>query len=243
MKIITHYILLIASLFAALPAFAVVPDLSVYPTESSLEISVDSEVKEVSANVEFAKIGKINTATILDNPDRGIAIKAPEPGLNNITLCGAAKISGQNGVIRIIEYGAGNLITLGYRLGAQVTDGEYKLQLLMVGSPEVTRKDGLNNFCIINSKKTFPCGDWIFFAVVMNRTGKAEMFVNGEPVASESIQILEKDDMSIGARTYISTHEDSGDISMEFAGIEVYYTLLSSVEIEKISLKTKGLPF
>jgi len=242
MKIQTNYILLIASLFAALPAFAVEPDLSVYPTESSLEISVDSAVKEVSKDVELAKVGKINTAKILANPDGGIAIKAPEPGLNNITLCGTVKISGQNGTIRIIEYGAGNLITPGYRLSAQVADGEYKLGLLVVGSPEVKRPDGLNNYCIINSKKTFPCGDWIFFAVVMNRAGNAEIFVNGEPVASESIQILEKDDMSIGARTYISAPE-SGDISMEFAGIEAYYSLLSSVEIEKISLKTNGLPF
>jgi len=242
MKIQTNYILLIASLFAALPAFAVEPDLSVYPTESSLEISVDSAVKEVSKDVELSKVGKINVAKILDSPDRGIAIKAPEPGLNNITLCGTVKISGQNGTIRIIEYGAGNLITLGYRLSAQVADGEYKLGLLVVGSPEVKRPDGLNNYCIINSKKTFPCGDWIFFAVVMNRAGNAEIFVNGEPVASESIQILEKDDMSIGARTYISAPE-SGDISMEFAGIEAYYSLLSSVEIEKISLKTNGLPF
>ena len=228
--------LLIFSLFAAIRALAVEPELSVFPFDGMLQVAVNGNTKASSPNVEYAKVGNIETAKICD---KWLGTTPPPPGLNNITLCGTLKISGQNGIVRIISYGAGNLITPGYRLSAEVVDGEYKLRLLMVGNAGVERPDNVNNYCIIFSKKHISCGEWIFFSVVMNRAENAEIFVNGEPVGSGPIKALKDDDLSKPDLTILSDLEVAGDISMEFAKIEAYYSLFSSVELE--ALNEKGL--
>jgi hypothetical protein len=170
----------------------------------------------------------------------GLYIKANPPGLNNVTLCGTVRVSGDKGIVRIASYGAGNLVTPGYRLSAKANDGKFCLELLMVGIPGAdTLPDGKNaRYCLISSRdKTFHCGEWINFTVVMNRAEKAEIFVNGELVSSGPIQLVEKDDMSIDGRTVISAIEGDGDISMELANLEGYYSLLSSVDRDAITNK------
>ncbi|MEI6423121.1 MAG: hypothetical protein WCP55_12945 [Lentisphaerota bacterium] len=222
----------VLGLFAAVCVFAEEPEFSVSPGEqNTLRVKIKENVEPNTAEVEFGKLGDMNTA----KPKGIVFIASAPPGLNNVTLCGAIKVSGQNGTVHIINYGALNLITPGYCLAAKLNDGKFYLDLLVVGLPD--GKDG--RYCIISSKgKTFNSGDWIFFTVVINRAGKAEIFVNGELAGSGLVNSLEKDNMTVAnAATMIGFGLPSKDGSLELANMEVYYSLLSSVDIDKLKDK------
>ena len=219
-------------LFVGVSVFAEEPELSVSPgDQNSLQIKIRGNVENRATESEFGKIGDFNTVKLA----RGIiyAEKTP-PCANNLTLCGTVRVSGQKGIIRIIQYGAGNLITPGYRLSAKVNDGKVYLDLLMAGFPD--GKD--QRYCVISSKgKTYNSGEWIFFTVVINRGGKAEIFVNGALVGSGLVKSLEKDNLMINNVSTEINQLENGDVSMELASLEVYYSLLSSVEIDKLKDK------
>ena len=227
----------VLSLFAGACVFAAEPEFSVTPGDNSLQVKVKENVENrAMTDAVFGKIGDSNTAKIWKS---GLYIKSPPPGLNNVTLCGTIRVSGQKGGVRVISCGAGNLITSGYRLSAMADDGKFFLNLLVVGLPDAALPEGKNaRYCIITSKeKTFKCGEWIFFAVVFNRAGKAEIFVNGELVLGSSIQTFEKDDLAPGTPTVIGNTEGAGGVSLELANMEVYYSLLSSVDLDKLKGK------
>ena len=232
-------VLLVAvlGLFAGICVFAEEPEISVTPgDQNSLQIKVKEKAENRAvADAIFGKIGNINTVKL--GKDGLYILDSPAPGLNNITLCGAVKVSGQKGVFRIIQYGAGNLITAGYRLSAVANENKFYLVLLVVGFPDATLPaEKQARYSIITAKdKLFTCGEWIFFTAVLNRAGKAEIFVNGELVGGGSIQLLEKDVIA-GWPTVISAAE-VGDVSLEIANMEVYYSLLSSVDVDKLKDK------
>jgi hypothetical protein len=160
-------------------------------------------------------------------------IDCPPPGVNNITLLGAVKVSGSNGGVYIVNYQASNLILPGYRLEAKVKDGKVFFDLLIVGSPGDLEKKELRYKIISSKDKLLSAGEWIFFVVTVNRGGEAKIILGGESVARGSVKPLEKDDFSKKTATLMNLHS-GGDASLELAFIEGYYSLLSSVELEKI---------
>ena len=232
-------VLLVAvlGLFAGICVFAEEPEISVTPgDQNSLQIKVKEKAENRAvADAIFGKIGNINTVKL--GKDGLYILESPPPGLNNVTICGTVKVSGQKGIVRIIQNGAGNLITAGYRFSAFANENKFYLGLLVVGFPDATLPaEKQARYSIITAKdKLFTCGEWIFFTVVLNRAGKSEIFVNGELVGSGSIQLLEKDVIA-GCPTVISAPE-VGDVSLEIANMEVYYSLLSSVDADKLKDK------
>ena len=230
-------VLLVAvlGLFAGICVFAEEPEISVTPgDQNSLQIKVKEKAENRAvADAIFGKIGNINTVKL--GKDGLYILESPPPGLNNVTICGTVKVSGQKGIVRIIQNGAGNLITAGYRFSAFANENKFYLGLLVVGFPDATLPDGMRYSIITAKDKLFTCGEWIFFTVVLNRAGKSEIFVNGELVGSGSIQLLEKDVIA-GCPTVISAPE-VGDVSLEIANMEVYYSLLSSVDVDKLKDK------
>ena len=230
------------ALFTGVCVFAEEPEFSVSPGDQSQGLQIKMKenparlfsttaVEYNATDVVLVKVGNTNTVKL----NKMLEIES-SLGTGSLTVCGAVKVSGQKGYVSIVNNGATNLIIPGYRLEAMVNDGKFYLRLLVVGTPEDVQKEKGRYVTVASPNKLFTCGEWIFFTAVFNRTGKAEIFVNGELVASDLVQQFEKDKMDF-YRTWIGMYLPSKDVSLEIAGMEVYYGLLSSVDVDKLKDK------
>ncbi len=161
------------------------------------------------------------------------SLKYLSMGKGSMTLSAMVRITGTNGHIYVMCNGAGNYLSMGYRLGAMVSDGKINFYLLLVGKPFAP--DKFNKVQInTDADKRPESGNWIYVTVVVYRENDAVIYINGEAAGKGSIAGLAQEELSNNNFcSMVPVSDGEPPCAMCVANIAVNRGLVSSVEIKQ----------